>query len=259
LALPQLVAAVQHLLRLKSAQDRVDQLARNLMMVNTQLEQSLETRNRDVRQAEDALLFGMAKMAEMREGETASHLRRLQRFSTCLAERLREEPGWVGVVDNTFIEHLQRCVPLHDIGKIGLPDTLVHKTGTLAEAERRTMEAHTTIGASLIDAIGKEYGQSLDFLSVARAIVRHHHERFDGRGYPDKLAGEDIPATARIVTLADIYDSIRRQRPHRAPMTHAQAVRAILFESSGVFDPTVLRAFAVCQDEFQRIYETVGA
>ena len=258
LALPQLAAAVQHHLRLKAAQDRVDQLARHLMTVNKQLEHSLHTRDHDLRRAEDALLFGMAKMAEMREGETAGHLRRLQKYGTALAERLRQEPGWVGVLDNTFVEHLERCVPLHDVGKIGLPDALVHNTGALNEAERRVMETHTTVGSSLIDAIGKEYGQSLDFLNVARAIVRHHHERFDGRGYPDRLAGEDIPAAARIVTLADVYDSLRRRRPHRPPMTHAQSVRVILFESPGIFDPSVLRAFAACQDEFQRIYETIG-
>jgi len=204
-------------------------------------------------------LFGMAKMAELREGGTAGHLSRLQRFGACLAERLRQEPGWVGVLDNTFVEHLQRCIPLNDIGKIGLPDALVHKTVALTDAERRDLEAHTTIGTTLIDAIGKEYGQSLDFLNVARAIVRHHHERYDGRGYPDRLAGDDIPAAARIASLVDVYDSLRRQRPHRPGMGHAQAVRVILFESPGVFDPTVLRAFAACQDEFARIHETTGA
>src|SRR5262249_20868437 len=125
LGLPQLAAAVQHQLRLKAAQDRVDQLARHLMTANTQLEHGLETRDRDVRRAEDALLFGMAKMAEMREGETSGHLRRLQQFSACLAEQLRQEAGWVGVLDKTFVDHLQRCVPLHDIGKIGLTDHLV--------------------------------------------------------------------------------------------------------------------------------------
>src|SRR5207244_1939715 len=98
-------------------------------------------------------------------------------------------------------------------------------TGTLSDEDRLLTQAHTTIGAALIDAIGKEYGQSLDFLNVARAIVRHHHERFDGRGYPDRLIGEDIPAAARIVTLVDVYDSLRCHRPHRQPMTHAQAVR----------------------------------
>src|SRR5262249_10884168 len=203
----------------------------------------------DVRRAEDALLFGMAKMAEMREGETSGHLRRLQQFSACLAEQLRQEAGWVGVLDKTFVDHLQRCVPLHDIGKIGLTDHLVRETGALNDADRRLMESHTTIGAGLIDAIGKEYGQSLNFLNVARAIVRHHHERFDGRGYPDGLAGEDIPAAARIVTLVDTYDSLRRNGPHRSGMTHDQASKAIIAESSGVFDPTVVRAFSACQDE----------
>ena len=170
-----------------------------------------------------------------------------------------QRTGLGGVVDRPFIDNVERCIPLHDIGKIGLPDQLVLKTGTLDEQERKLMESHTIIGSNLIDAIAKEHGQSLEFLNVARAIVRHHHERFDGRGYPDRLAGEDIPAAARLATLVDVYDSLRRQRLHRQSMTHAQAVRVLLFESSGVFDPTLLKAFAACQDEFQRIYDTVGA
>lgn len=259
IVLPHLAAQVQHHLRMKSAQDRLDQLARHLMTVNGQLEHSLQTRDRDVRRAEDALLFAMAKMAEIREGETSSHLRRLQQFCVCLAEKLRYEPAWTGVVDSKFLENLERCVPLHDIGKIGLPDTLAQNTGSLKDDDRRIMETHAVIGADLIDTIGKEYGQSLDFLSVARAIVRHHHERWDGKGYPDRLCGEDIPAAARIFTVADVYDSLRRQRPHRPPLSHAQASRVIMFESPGLFDPAVQRAFASCQDEFLRIFESVGA
>ncbi len=250
---------MQHNLRLKAAQDRVDQLARHLMEANKQLERSLESRETDVRRAEDALLFAMAKMAELREGCPAGHLRRMQKYAVCLAERLAAEPSWVGVVDRRFIETIERCIPLHDIGKIGLPDQLVSVSGALDEQERRSMESHTVIGSNLIDAIGKEHGQSLEFLNIARAIVRHHHERFDGRGYPDGLAGEDIPAAARLVALVDMYDSLRCQRPNRPPLTHAQAVRVLLFESNGMLDPTVVRAFAACQDEFQKIYDSVGA
>src|SRR5207253_1950216 len=142
----------------------------------------------------------------------------------------------------------------HDIGKIALSESLVQKTTALNDEERRVMETHTVLGAGLIDAIASSYGQSLEFLNVARAIVRHHHERYDGRGYPDHFAGEDIPAAARVATLADVYDSLRRHRPHRQPLTHAQTVRLMLFESPGLFDPAVQRAFSACQEQFQQIY-----
>jgi len=253
-----LTARVQHALRMKTAQGQLDQLARHLLTVNQQLEHSLEARDADVRRAEDALLFAMAKMAETREGGTPGHLRRLQKYCVAIIEKLRNESAWVGILDKKFAEYLERCVLLHDIGKIGLPDELVLKNGPLTQEERRMMESHTVIGSELIDAISKEYGQSLEFLGLARALIRHHHERFDGRGYPDRLTGEEIPPVARIMTVADVYDSLRRQRPHRPALSHAQAVRVILFESPGVFDPAVLRAFAACQDEFQRIYDTVS-
>lgn len=254
-AVPQVVAQIQHQLRRKVAQDRVDSLARDLLTVNKQLEHSLNARSGDVRRAEDALLFAMARMEELREGGTTGHLLRLPKYAVCLAQKLASEPGWTGLVDSAFLENLDRCLPLHDIGKVALPDAIVLKAGPLTEVERRKMEDHTRIGADLLDSIGKEYGQSLEFLAVARAIVRHHHERWDGNGYPDNLAGEDIPAAARIAALVDTYDSMRRARPHRPALSHAQAVRAILFESPGVFDPTVLRAFGASQDEFHRIFE----
>lgn len=253
-----LAARVQHALRMKTAQDRLDQLARHLVTVNQQLEHSLAARESDVRRAEDALLFAMAKMAEIREGGTPGHLRRLQRYCLAIVEKLRSEPAWVGLLDRKFVEYLERCVLLHDIGKIGLPDELVLKNGPLSQEERRMMETHTILGSELIDVISKEYGQSLEFLGLARALIRHHHERFDGRGYPDRLTGEEIPPVARIMTVADVYDSLRRQRPHRPALSHAQAVRVMLFESQGVFDPAVLRAFAASQDDFQRIYDTVS-
>jgi response regulator RpfG family c-di-GMP phosphodiesterase len=258
IALTQLAAQVQHALRLKEAQDRLDALARHMMTVNKQLEHSLLTRGSDVRRAEDALLFAMAKMAETRELGIANHLVRLQKFVACLCERLREEPGWKEIVTRSFVENLERCIPLHDIGKIALPDGLVQKTTALSDDERKIMESHTTIGATLMDAIARSYGQSLEFLGVARAIVRHHHERYDGRGYPDKLAGEDIPAAARVATLADVYDSLRRQRPHREPLSHAQTVRLMLFESPGLFDPAIQRAFSACQEQFQQTYDSIG-
>ncbi len=119
------------------------------------------------------------------------------------------------------------------------------------------MQTHTLIGASILDALAREYGESLAFLAVASVIVRYHHERYDGQGYPDGLAGEVIPAAARLVAVADVYDALRRKRFHKPALTHPEAVHIIIDGSPGQFDPAVVRAFGACQDEFGRIYHQV--
>jgi response regulator RpfG family c-di-GMP phosphodiesterase len=250
----QFAAKVQHMMRLKDAQDRADLLARHLLAVNRQLEHSLKARAHDVVQAQDALLFAMAKMAESRAGETAGHQRRLQQYVAALADRLRREPAWAKVLTVSFLELLERCTPLHDVGKVGLPDQVLAKPGPLDPAERRLVEAHPALGSEMLEAIGRSYGESFSFLGMARAIVRHHHERFDGAGYPDRLAGEEIPPAARLVSVADAYDALRRKQPYRPALSHAQAVRCLLHDSEGAFDPRVLRAFEQCQERFERIF-----
>ena len=253
----QLEAKVRHALRLKEAQDRVEQLTRHLLHTNRQLEQSLEARAADVRQAQDALLFGMARLAELRDGETPGHLRRLQRYARCLAE-YATGGTWAGLIDARFLEHLERCVPLHDIGKIALPDEVLLKPAPLTAKERALVETHTVVGDRILEALGREHGQSLAFLGMARAIVRHHHERYDGRGYPDRLAGEAIPAAARLTALADVYDTLRRPRLYKPPRAHPEAVRLILDDSHGQFDPALLQAFAACHGDLERIYRDLA-
>jgi putative two-component system response regulator len=259
LDLTRLAAKTQHALRLKDAQDWSEQFARQVLAVNRQLQQTLTARVADVRRTQDALLFALSKAAESRDGETAGHLRRLQQYAVCLAEALHAVPAWRPAVDATFVEQLGRCAPLHDVGKLGLPDSLLSKPGPLTPDERRVMETHTTLGSDILDAVRREYGESLDFLATARAIVRHHHERYDGTGYPDRLAGDAIPAAARIVAVADVYDALRRERPYRAALPHDRAAHVILHESAGAFDPLVLQVFAACQDRFQRIFIAVPA
>jgi putative two-component system response regulator len=253
----QLMAKVEHALRLKSAQDLVTHLTDQLRRTNRQLQQSLSSRVEDITRAHDALLFAMAKMAESREGESPGHLRRLQCYARTLARQTGADPFWAGLVDDRFLEQLERCVPLHDIGKIGLPDYVLNKPGVLSPAERLLMEAHPLIGDRMLEALAREYGTSLEFLGIARAIVRHHHERFDGRGYPDRLAGDAIPPAARLVAVADVYDALRRQRVFKAAMSHAEAVETILRRSTGQFDPSLLAALSACHPEFERIFRDV--
>jgi response regulator RpfG family c-di-GMP phosphodiesterase/serine/threonine protein kinase len=253
----QLEAKVQHALRLKQAQDWARSLAEQLHVANSQLEKSLLARSSDVRQAQDALLFAMAKMAESQDGETPGHVRRLQLYVRTLAKQVAEKPGWVGLVNDTFLDQLERCVPLHDIGKIGLPESILLKPGKLTDAERALMETHPVIGDHILAALAEEHGESLTFLGMAASIVRHHHERFDGRGYPDRLSGYAIPAAARLAALADVYDAVRRQRFHKPALSHAEAKQILLEQSEGQFDPTLLEAFAACEAELARIYREI--
>ncbi len=254
----QLRARAEHALRAKEAQERTLATAEQYRRANRQLELSLEASKADVRQAHDALLFTMAKMAESRDGETPGHLRRLQRYCRALAEQAARGRPWAGLVDARFLRRLERCAPLHDIGKIGLPDDVLLKPAALTAAERSLVEQHPLIGDRILEALGREHGDALDFLTMARAIVRHHHERYDGKGYPDRLAGDAIPAAARICAVADVYDALRRERLHKPAMTHAAAVSVLLKGSSGQFDPSLLRAFESCHEQFERIYRDVG-
>ncbi len=149
-------------------------------------------------------------------------------------------------------------MPLHDIGKIGLPDEVLRKPAALTEAERRLVEQHAAIGDRMLESLAKEHGSSLEFLGAARVIVRSHHERWDGAGYPDGLGGEAIPAAARLTAMADVYDALRRQRRHKAAMSHADAVCTLVNRSTGQFDPSLVLALKTCEGEFERIYREIG-
>jgi HD-GYP domain-containing protein (c-di-GMP phosphodiesterase class II)/tRNA A-37 threonylcarbamoyl transferase component Bud32 len=221
-----------------------------------QLEGCLRARDDAVRKAQGAVLYAMAKMAESHDGETEGHLRRMQEYVRVLATELTDHPDWVVLQDDAFVAELIRCVPLHDIGKIGLPDVVLGKPAALTAAERRLVERHPVTGSEVLDALGREHGESLTFLGVARSVVRHHHERWDGTGYPDRLAGEEIPPAARLVAVADVYDALRRDRPDRSGVGH-EAAAACILDSTGQFDPAVLDAFRNSQNLFEEIYQTM--
>jgi response regulator RpfG family c-di-GMP phosphodiesterase len=250
----ELQAKVRHALELKAAQDSVARSVGQLSRLNADLEQSLAARVADLRHAHNALLFAMAKMAEQRDGETPGHLKRMQAYTRALALEAARFAPWQGLVDGRFLEQLERCVPLHDIGKIGLPDDILLKPASLSPQERELVQEHPVIGDRILEALGREYGTALDFLGPARVIVRHHHERWDGTGYPDRLAGDAIPPAARLAAVADVYDALRRMRMYKPAHSHATAVRMMLERSAGQFDPSLVDALRRCQGEFERIY-----
>ncbi|VTR96872.1 protein kinase domain-containing protein [Tuwongella immobilis] len=250
----QLRARVRNVLRLKDVQERSDQLNQHLLAVNSELERNLQIHDGDLLRSRGALVLAVTKLVEQRTHESAAHLLRLQRNARLLCEEAAQMAGFQGLMDETFIRTLEDSIPLHDIGKIALPDYILLKPGRLDAEERLYMEAHTTIGATTLAEVVRVHGFAAGFLQMAVDVARHHHERWDGNGYPDRLSGIDIPLAARITTIVDVYDALRSQRNYKPALSHHSAMAAMLQASEGQFDPQLLQAFARIAPQMERIF-----
>jgi response regulator RpfG family c-di-GMP phosphodiesterase len=250
----QLRSRVLAALRLKDAQDRSDWLNHHLVAVNQELEQNLNARDSDLVSARNALIMALAQLVEYRETESPQHLRRLQRYCRLLAEEAANLPALEGQIDTGFLQLLECCAPLHDIGKVALPDHILLKPGKLETEERLLMQTHTTIGADILKSVAAQHGPALGFLTMAIDIARHHHERYDGKGYPDRLAGNDIPLAVRIVTIGDVYDALRTPRKWKPALSHAAAVQVMTDISTGQFDPQLIHAFQTSAPAFEKVH-----
>jgi response regulator RpfG family c-di-GMP phosphodiesterase len=250
----QLLARIKAALRLKDAQDRADQLNHQLLGTNRQLEQNLHERDRDLVHAHQALILALAKLVECRDTETGTHIKRLQSYCRVLAEEAARLPALADQIDEDFIRWLEWCAPLHDIGKAGIPDRILQKEGLLTPEERAIMQTHTILGANTLKEVARQHGSGMAFLQMAIDVARHHHERYDGAGYPDQLAGNDIPLAARLLAIADVYDALRSRRVYKPALSHAAAMQMMLEASPGQFDPALLGAFQRCGAEFDRIF-----
>ncbi len=227
----------------------VEAYERHLSRINAQLEQLVERRSRALMRTRDAVIFGLATLAESRDSETGAHLARLRRYTEVLARafyRRRRGP----IPDH--VETLGIAAVLHDVGKVGVPDAVLKKPGPLTDDERREMQRHPIIGGDTLMSIKRRLGED-DFLTSATEIIFAHHERWDGGGYPFGLRGEEIPLSARIVMLADVYDALRSPRVYKSAMPHAEARALIIADAGTHFDPEVVEAFLACETEFDRI------
>lgn len=258
LSVVQLQARVKAALRLRDAQVRSDRLNDHLVAVNAELERTVTLRDGDLVQARNALVLALAKLAGHRDHETGSHLLRLQRYVRCLAEELTGVPALSRRLTPEFVETVVAAAPLHDIGKVGIPDCILLKPGRLDPDERLVMESHTVIGHDTLQAVAEQNGFALTLLNTAAVIARSHHERWDGSGYPDGLAGEEIPLAARLVAVGDVYDALRSRRPYKPPLSHAIAVQTMMECSPGHFDPTLLETFHRRHQRFEQLFRQAG-
>jgi putative two-component system response regulator len=207
---------------------------------------SLETR--------DVATFALAKLVESRDHETGEHLERVRGHARVLADHLAGVPELCPEADAEYIRLIHQTSPLHDIGKVGIPDRVLLKPGKLTPAEFEIMKTHTTLGASTLDA-AVEMFPNVGFLRMARDIALTHHERYDGTGYPRGLKGDAIPLCGRIVALADVYDALTSKRMYKDAFPHAMARSIIVGESGEHFDPRVVGAFVATEARFVSIRE----
>lgn len=202
-------------------------------------------------------IFGMAKLAESRDSETGMHLERIREYTRVLCRHLAAMEGIGDKISRDFAETLFLTSPLHDIGKVGIPDSILLKPGRLDDREFQIMKTHTLIGGETLSAAAQQY-PGVQYLCMARDVALMHHERYDGRGYPYGESGDNIPLCARIVCLADVYDALTSKRVYKTAVTHDLACAIILKERGGHFDPLVSDAFLAGVEDFRHIREQFG-
>lgn len=221
---------------------------------NHVLERMVEERMQQLCLLQEISIYSLASLAEMRDPETGSHIRRTQTYVRILAESARDSTRYAGVLDDAMIERLYRSAPLHDVGKVAISDTILLKPGPLTEEEREIIKSHTVVGRDTLLAAVRAYGKEpTDFLQTAIEIAYSHHERWDGTGYPEGLAGEAIPLSARIMSIADVYDALVSRRVYKPAVPHAQAVRILREEKGKQFDPELIEAFLRAEQSFHAV------
>jgi HD-GYP domain-containing protein (c-di-GMP phosphodiesterase class II) len=222
---------------------------RELEEINTGLEAEVHKRVDQAMSFRDALIFGLAKLADYRDTDTGAHLERIAEYSEALARELAQSSP---EIDEAYVRCLRVASAMHDIGKVGVEDAVLLKPGKLTDAERARIQRHPIMGADTLMAIRRRLGHD-DLVEMSIVVALEHHERWDGNGYPLKLAGEEIQLPARIVALADVYDALTSERVYKAAMSHAEAKAIIVNERGKQFDPAVVEAFVRVDREFDAI------
>jgi len=243
---PLLLARVKTHLQLKSQSDW-------LRHQNVFLDNEVKLRTAEVTAIQDVTILAMASLAETRDNETGNHIRRTQHYVKTLAQHLRHHPRFSHYLTDKQIDILFKSAPLHDIGKVGIPDRILLKPGKFEPDEFEIMKTHTQLGYNAIAHAEQQLGTPVEFLSCAKEIALSHQEKWDGSGYPAALAGDNIPISARLMAVADVYDALISRRVYKDGMPHEKAV-AIIREGHGKhFDPDITDAFLAIHEDFHAI------
>lgn len=206
-----------------------------------------------MRAAMAVTVFALASLAETRDADTGKHILRVQHYVRTLAQRLMDHPRFAAVLTPSFIDDLFQSVPLYDMGTIGIPDRILLKPARLTPAEFEIMKTHTTLARDAIEQAEQTLGYRAELLKTLKELAYSHQEKWDGSGYPQGLSGGQIPPSARLMAIADVYDALISDRVYKAGVPHDQAVAIIFQGRASHFDPDMVDAFIEIQDEFQAI------
>lgn len=216
------------------------------------LERSLHESYEHIQNARAGTILGLAKLAEYRDNDTGLHLERIREYTRVLTDEMSKKPEYRDYITSEYIEDLYHSSILHDIGKVGVSDAILLKPGKLTDAEFEVIKKHPVLGGNALQAIASQM-KNKSFLVLGREVAYYHHERWDGKGYPKGLKGEEIPLSARHVALADVYDALTSQRSYKKPFTHATAREIIVAERGKSFDPDIVDAFLARESDFEAI------
>ena len=220
---------------------------------NVYLETEVAKRTRELSAVQDVTIVAMASLAETRDSDTGNHIRRTQYYLKAMCQKLQNHPRFSDFLTDSTIETLFKSAPLHDIGKVGIPDRILLKPGKFTPEEFEIMKSHTTLGRDAIARAEEQLNMKVDFLNFAKEIAYYHQEKWDGSGYPTGARGDDIPVSARLMAVADVYDALISRRVYKEGMSHEKAVGIIVEGKGSHFDPDMVDAFVGLQDEFKVI------
>jgi putative two-component system response regulator len=225
---------------------------------NAHLEAEVSRRTREIQVVQDATIMAMVSLVETRDSNTGNHIRRTQNYVRMLAEKLASRSKFAGMLAPASIDLIYKSAPLHDIGKVGIPDSILLKPGKLTPEEFEIMKTHTTLGRDAIVAAESLLSTTSGFLQTAREIAHHHQEKWDGTGYPDGLAGNAIPLPAQLMAVADVYDALISRRSYKQPFSHQSAVDIIEQGRGGHFNPDIVDTFLEIHPAFDGVARSLA-
>lgn len=217
-------------------------------------EEAILTQERKIRENNEFMIDALSSVVEFRNLETGDHIKRIKYFTRIMLKYLVKYFPKYGLTD-VQVDEIARAAALHDVGKIGIPDAILLKPGRLTEEEFETMKTHTTLGCEILEKFQEH--QDDEFYRYCYDICRHHHERWDGNGYPDHLVGDEIPISAQIVAIADVYDALVSPRVYKSAYANDIAYDMIMKGECGQFSPDVLECFALAKEDFFNIVEVI--
>jgi len=227
-----------------------------LYVYNTQLEDLVQEKIKEISASQIATIHALVKSAETRDDDTGAHIERTSAYCKVIAEKLSEAGMYTDIITGTYADNIERASPLHDIGKVGIRDNILLKPGRLTDEEFDIMKTHVTLGYETLASVESMYHEN-EFIKMGLEISRYHHEKWDGSGYIEGLSGEDIPLSARIMAVSDVYDALRSKRVYKDPFTHEKSMNIMIDGRGKHFDPKIIKIFMENHQLFCKIFDSL--